>query len=133
MTRLTPELYWLTLTAALTALLWLPYILNRLLEVGIGGAVLNPAPPAPAKAAWAERLRAAHGNCAVALAIFAPLALMVQMTGRGDAGTALAAQLFFWGRLAHAVLYALGVPAGRTLAFSLATGCQLYLAFVLLG
>ena len=133
MTRLTPELYWLALTATLTALMWLPYILNRVMEVGIEGAVLNPAPPGPARAAWAERLRSAHGNMAVALAIFAALVLAVQAANANTPGTALAAQLFFWARLAHAVLYTAGVPAGRTLAFTVAFICQMVLAWTLLG
>lgn len=29
------ELYWLTLTALLTALLWVPYILKHIAEVGV--------------------------------------------------------------------------------------------------
>ena len=32
------ELYWLTLTAAMTALLWVPYILDRIMVRGAMGA-----------------------------------------------------------------------------------------------
>ena len=133
MASLSPDLFWLAATATLTALMWLPYILNRVLEQGLEGAVLNPAPPSPAKAAWAERLRAAHANMAVALAIFASLVLSVQAAGLASPGTALACQLFFWARLAHAVVYTLGVPMGRTLAFTVAFLCQMVLAWTVLG
>ncbi len=36
------ELYWLTLTAAMTALLWVPYILDRIMVRGTMGALANP-------------------------------------------------------------------------------------------
>ncbi len=29
-----PELYWLTLTVAFTAVLWVPYVVNRFVELG---------------------------------------------------------------------------------------------------
>ena len=38
-TTLSSELYWLVLTLLMTALFWLPYILNRMLEQGIGTAL----------------------------------------------------------------------------------------------
>ena len=63
------ELYWLTLTALMTGLLWLPYIANRLLEMGIPEAVFNPnSDPAP-RAAWAKRMMNAHKNAVENLAI----------------------------------------------------------------
>ena len=31
---MTPELYWLVLTSAMTGLLWVPYIVNRVIELG---------------------------------------------------------------------------------------------------
>ena len=36
------ELYRLTLTVLMTGLMWLPYILNRMLEQGIGFAMRDP-------------------------------------------------------------------------------------------
>ena len=36
------ELYWLTLTALMTGLLWVPYILDRIMVRGTTGALANP-------------------------------------------------------------------------------------------
>src|SRR5205814_356867 len=38
------ELYWLVLTAAMTGLLWVPYILDRIMVRGAMGATANPSP-----------------------------------------------------------------------------------------
>ena len=74
--------------------------------------------PAGEFEARAKRLVANHIEN---LAIFAPLllaAVALQITGPH---TALAATLFFWGRLAHAALYLAGIPWVRTLAFVVST------------
>ena len=39
---MTRELFWLTLTVILTGLLWVPYILNRVMVRGLGGSMANP-------------------------------------------------------------------------------------------
>jgi len=51
------------------------------------------------------------------LILFAPLVLIAAWTQNLDSYTALGAQLFFWGRIAHGVLYFVGVPWLRTLAW----------------
>lgn len=51
------------------------------------------------------------------LILFAPFVLIAAMTQNFDSYTALGAQLFFWSRIAHGVLYFLGVPWLRTLAW----------------
>ena len=33
-----PELFWLALTATMTGLFWIPYILNRAVQRGVPGA-----------------------------------------------------------------------------------------------
>jgi hypothetical protein len=56
-----PELFWLALTATMTALFWLPYILNRAARVGLAGAFATPKMDAgPVEAEWAQRARRAH-------------------------------------------------------------------------
>ena len=39
---LSPELYWLTITTLMTGLMWVPYILNRLVEKGPLKATWDP-------------------------------------------------------------------------------------------
>jgi len=51
------------------------------------------------------------------LILFAPFALMVVMTGQSDQWTVLGAQLFFYSRIVHGILYLAGVPWLRTLAW----------------
>ena len=65
------ELYWLTLTVLMTALMWLPYILNRIVEHGLGFALWDPQGVTKTETAWAERMMRAHQNAAENLVICA--------------------------------------------------------------
>ena len=130
---LSSELLFLTLTASLTGLLWVPIILNRFAENGIWTAIRNPKPDERARADWAYRLSHAHSNAVENLVVFAPLALMIDSLGLATPLTALAAALFFISRLAHALIYTLGIPVLRTLAFLIGFGCQIVFALRLLG
>jgi uncharacterized MAPEG superfamily protein len=47
--------------------------------------------------------------------------------GLGNPTTAAAAALFFWSRLAHALIYTFGVPLLRTIAFVIGFGAQVTL------
>ena len=129
---MSPEIYWLTLTALMTGLFWMPYIVNRLAEMGVIPALMNPnADPTPAKM-WAGRMMKAHTNAVENMAVFAPLALAVHVTGMGTAATATAVMVYFYARLAHFVVYTAGIPALRTVFFALGFACQLTLALTLL-
>lgn len=123
-----PEYVWLNATIILTALLWVPYILNRLAEHGIWPALRNPDVDPRPRAAWAHRLMRAHANAVENLVLFAPLVIMVVALGKADAMTANAAGLYFAMRLAHPVLYTLGVPFFRTMVFFIGFLCQMALA-----
>ena len=59
---LTPDLYWLTLTVLMTALMWVPYVINRMLEQGIGCAIWDPQGITKTEITWAERMMRAHKN-----------------------------------------------------------------------
>jgi len=113
------ELYWLTLTTALTGLLWVPYILDRIAIRGLAGAMANPKPDALPQSTWADRMMLAHANAVENLAVFATLVLIAHALGIATATTAFACALYFWARLAHAVVFTLGIPVVRTLAFAL--------------
>ena len=69
------EIFWLTLTVAMTGLLWAPYILDRIMVRGLMGAMANPSPNDKGQSPWARRLMAAHTNAVENLVIFAPLVL----------------------------------------------------------
>jgi uncharacterized MAPEG superfamily protein len=112
------ELFWLTLTVAMTALIWVPYILDRAMVRGLAGSMANPSPGDVPQSAWAQRMMAAHVNAVENLVIFAPLVLIAQDLNIFSTATAFACALYFWSRLAHLVVYTLGIPVARTLAFT---------------
>ena len=124
MTSLSPELRYTALAAALTGSLWVPIIVNRLREMGMWKALRNPEPDVRPHAQWAYRLANAHRNAIENLAVFAPLAICVHVLGMGTAATAMAAGLYFWSRVAHALIYTLGIPVLRTIAFLVGFGAQ---------
>jgi uncharacterized MAPEG superfamily protein len=111
------ELFWLTLTLAMTALLAFPYVLNRIAVRGLMGAMNNPSPDDKPVPAWAVRAQRAHANAVENLVLFAPAALAVHVINRGDALTATACGLYFFSRVLHYVVYTAGIPVARTWAF----------------
>lgn len=125
------ELYWLVLTIVMTAIFWMPTIVNRIFETGVW-ATLKP-PQLQPKAQWAERLRRAHANAVENLVLFAPLVLAIQITGTNSSATAFACMIYFFARLVHVLAYILAVPLIRTLAFTAGFFSQMFLAFSLLG
>ncbi len=130
---MTIEIYWLTLTVLMTALFWMPYIVNRMVELGIIGAISNPETDAMPKAAWAQRMMAAHNNAVENLVIFAPLAITVHLLGAGTELTATAVKVYFFARLVHYIVYTLGIPGIRTVTFVIGFACQVILALSILG
>jgi membrane protein DedA with SNARE-associated domain len=57
---LSPELFWLTLTVLMTSLFWIPYIINRMLELGILNALWDRFGLTSTKKDWAQRMMQAH-------------------------------------------------------------------------
>jgi uncharacterized MAPEG superfamily protein len=115
---MTRELFWLTLTVILTGLLWVPYTINRTQVRGLMGAMANPSRGDKPHAPWATRLMFAHDNAVENLVIFASLVLILNALDYSTTWTALAAAVFFWARVAHVIVYALGIPVFRTAAFT---------------
>jgi uncharacterized MAPEG superfamily protein len=112
------ELFWLTLTVAMTGLIWVPYILDRMMVRGTMGALANPSPSDAPQTGWAQRMMASHTNAVENLVIFAPLVLIAQDLNISTRATVFACALYFWSRLAHVVVYTLGIAVARTLAFT---------------
>ena len=121
---MTKELLWLTLTIILTGLLWVPYIIDRIQVRGLMGAMDNPSRRDKAQSPWAQRLYFAHTNAVDNLVIFAPLVLMLDALGHSSTATVWACAVYFFARLTHAIVYALGIPVVRTLAFAVGFACQ---------
>ena len=115
---MTTELYWLTLTALMTALFWVPYVLNRMVMFGLGATLAGTAPDSSGHSIWAQRAIKAHYNAVENLAIFAPIVLAAHVLGISNGATKTAVVVYFFARLAHFVVYSAGIPAARTLAFT---------------
>ena len=130
---LTTELYWLTLTVLMTGLMWMPYIINRMLEQGIGFAMWDPQGETKTEVTWAERMMRAHANAVENLAIFAPLVLTLHVTGLNNDATALACMAYFFARLVHYIVFSFGIPLMRVLVFMISVVAQVTLALTLLG
>ena len=112
------DLTMLAWTAGLTIILWLPYILAHIVNVGLMPALTYSADDVPLPA-WAARAKKAHSNAIENLAPFAALVIVAHLANAANEATAAAAITYFWARVAHYLLYALGVPFGRTLTFAI--------------
>ena len=113
------DLKYLAFTAILTASLWIPYVVGQVMTNGPLAPTnyLDPTPrPLPL---WGKRADRAYINAAENFAPFAALVIAVQLAGKANALTAFWAMSYFWLRLAHAVVYLLGIPYVRTLIFTL--------------
>jgi uncharacterized MAPEG superfamily protein len=127
---MSPELRYLALVSVLTAVLWVPYILNEIMVRGLMDAVAYPENPKPL-ARWAQRLKAAHYNAVENLVVFAALVLVANAAGIHDPAIATAAVIYFWARVVHAVVYALAIPWLRTLSFLVGFAMQIWIACVI--
>ena len=130
----TPELYYQALVAIATVLMWIPYILARILTRGPMRAMGNLADPsAPPDPAWAQRARCAHANAAENLAVFAPLVVILALSGASTPATVTAAKIYLGARIVHYIVYTAGIPVVRTLAFGVGFAATMTIAGAVLG
>jgi uncharacterized MAPEG superfamily protein len=116
------ELLYLLLTAILTGLLWIPvvigYVSSRgpLTPLGYRVAPTTPLPD------WVNRANRAHLNAVENIAPFAAVVLVAQGTGAFSGLTESCAAIYFYARLAHAVIHISGFGQfmARTIAFAVA-------------
>lgn len=127
---MTNELMSLTWVITLSAIMWVPYILNTIMVRGLKDAVGYPDDPQPL-APWAERMKKAHYNAVENLVMFAALVLMLNALGISNETTVLAANIYFWARLVHYLVYSAGIPWLRTLSFVASWVCVVALLWQL--
>ena len=111
-----PELALLVWAVLLTFVQMLLAVSGATLQVGLPTLAANREGLAPCTG-WAGRAARAHHNMVENLVLFAALVLAAALAGRTNATTLLGAQLFFWARLAYAVIYVAGIPWLRTAAW----------------
>lgn len=113
---MTTDITMLLASAVLTALLAMPYSTGFLLTRGLY-VVAGNREDFPPGSGWIGRAHRAHLNMVENMVPFAALVLGAAVAGKADAWTALGAQVFFYSRVLHAVVYIAGVPWVRTLAY----------------
>jgi uncharacterized MAPEG superfamily protein len=113
---MTPEILYLVWSAALTLVLAVIAVSGATLEVGLPRLAGNRE-NMPEMSDWAGRAARAHRNMLESLVLFAILVFAARLVNVSNSMTLLGAQLFFWGRLAHAIIYIIGIPWLRTAAW----------------
>jgi uncharacterized MAPEG superfamily protein len=108
-----PELALLVWGVLLTFVQMLVAVTGATLQVGLPALAGNREALAPCTG-WAGRAARAHHNMLENLVLFAALVLVAVAAGRTNGMTLLGAQLFFWARLAYAVVYVAGIAWLRT-------------------
>lgn len=128
------ELLYLLLTAILTGVLWIPVVI---------GYVQNRGPLTPERYRtastsvlpdWVNRANRAHLNAVENFAQFAAVVLIAQVVGASTPVTAACAAIYFYARLAHAVVHISGFGRffARTLLFTIGWIAFLTFAIVVL-
>jgi uncharacterized MAPEG superfamily protein len=115
--RMTPELMYLLWSVALTVVLVVVATLGATQQVGLPKLAGNR-DNMPELQGWAGRAERAHRNMLESLVLFAILVLAARALNVSNDLTVLGAQLFFWGRVAHAGLYIAGITWVRTAAWA---------------
>jgi len=123
---------YLAYVTILTALMWVPYVLDRMMVWGLTDTVGYPADPKP-QSPWAERLKKAHANAIENLVVFAVLVFCAH--GMGITGDLIgtAAMIYFWSRLVHAISYTMAMPWVRTLGFTGGFVAQMMVAYAIVA
>ena len=115
---MTIELKLLLWSVALTVVLAVIAVLGAMLQVGLPKLAGNR-DDMPEIVGWAGRAVRAHSNMLENLVLFAILVLAAKALNISNASTVLGAQLFFYGRVAHSLIYLAGIPWLRTAAWAM--------------
>src|SRR5919197_3427301 len=111
-----PELTLLVWAVLLAFVQMLIAVMGATLQIGLPALAGNREGLAPCTG-WAGRAARAHHNMLESLVLFAALVLLAVVAGKTNSTTLLGAQLFFWARLAYAVVYLAGIPWLRTVVW----------------
>lgn len=131
---MTTELSYLLFTVILTGVLWIPVVVGYVLTRGPiqpSDYIVAPTSPLPP---WVNRAGRTHINAVENLALFAPLVLIAHAAGISTSVTATCAAVYFYVRLAHAVVHITGFSRfkTRTVLFTVAWLACLVFAIELL-
>jgi uncharacterized MAPEG superfamily protein len=111
---------YLALSGILTVLLWTPYILARVFVWGLPTFLNNYPEGFPAKSPepplWAQCAHRAHLNMVETLPALIAVVVAAGFLVGDTKGEMIGhlVQIFFFARIAHAIVYTLGIPYLRT-------------------
>lgn len=125
--------FYFALSGLWMAAAWIPYILERFLSRGIIGTFANPSPDLPDQAEWAQRAKAAHKVGVETFVAFGPLAVFAMIKMPEDEYIGFLAMAYFFGIVAHFIIYSLGIVVLRTVAFLLASLSTIAIGLRVLG
>lgn len=128
---MTVELHYLAWVTALTLLMRVPWMINKVMVRGLDTVTGYPLESRPL-AGWAHRVWIAHEDAVDNLVIFGVLIIVLHLVGGNNAWTHAAAATYFWSRLVHFLVYAFAIPRVKTVAFVFAFTAQVVLAWQLL-
>ena len=128
------ELFYLLLTSILTGVLWIPVVIGYIVVRGLPASAHYAIAPTSALPDWVNRANRAHLNAVETFAPFAAVVLIAHVIGASNGTTAACAAIYFYARLAHAVIHlsGTGLLKARTLAFTVAWLAFMVLAWVVL-
>lgn len=130
MRALSLELRYLIYVAILMAIIWVPYILAHIAQVGpvvaLGYPERTEMPP------WAARLKRAHYNLVENIPLFAVAVMVGEFRGIHTGTTAACAMIFFWARVAHPIATVSLIWGTRTAAFAIGWAAVVVYLFVVL-
>lgn len=136
---MTAELYWLALTAVVTMFMGFPYVLERIVRIGGSGAANYTEDgtagfdqPSETPSKWAARAYKAHRNALESLPVVGILVLIAHAAGVQNPIVLLGVQIYFFARLAHYLVYVMGVPLIRPIVFFIAWGGMALIAYAIL-
>jgi uncharacterized MAPEG superfamily protein len=128
------ELFYLLLTAILTAVLWIPVVIGYATTRGPLKPENYRTAPTSALPDWVNRANRAHLNAVENIAPFVAVVLIANAIGVSTATTQVCAAVYFYARLVHAVVHisGFGLLMARTVAFTVAWVAFMIYAVVLL-
>ena len=128
------ELFYLLLTAILTGVLWIPVVIGYVKTRGALTAESYRTPPTTKLPDWVNRANRAHVNAVENFGPFAAVVLTGQLIGVSTPVTVACAAVYFYVRLAHAVVHisGFGLFKTRTVLFTIAWIAFITFAVVLL-
>ncbi|ACY15105.1 MAPEG family protein [Haliangium ochraceum] len=130
---LTFDLRMLVYTCFLALVMPMVYLPGRLARPAVRNwAIGNRTGEEPEAAAWVGRAVRAHRNILESLPVFGALVLVAHVSGEANETTARAAQIFFWARVAHFLVYVAGIPYLRTLVFGVSVVAEVVIALQIL-